>query len=117
MFENWHLKRNADNIVWLSLDKKNATVNSLSEDVLKELSTLLTQLAADKETGALVIRSAKKTGFIAGADIEQFEHLKTSEQATHVIRRGQLILEQLANLPFPTIRSIDVVSLIFRLNC
>ncbi len=106
-FENWHLKRDADNIVWLSLDKKNATVNSLGEAVLKELSTLLTQFAADKSMHALVIRSAKKTGFIAGADIEQFEQLKTSEQATQVIRRGQLILDQLAALPFPTLAMIQ----------
>lgn len=107
MLQHWRLTHDNNHVAWLVLDKKNATVNSLSKDVLEEFSTILTQLASDQTTSALVISSGKKTGFIAGADIEQFEEFESAEQAAQLIRRGQLIFDQLANLPFPTIAMIQ----------
>src|SRR4029077_1065867 len=55
---------------------------------------------------AVIIQSAKPSGFIAGADIEQFVQLKTALEAFDLIRQGQLIFDQLAALPIPTIAMI-----------
>ena len=107
MLQNWHLTIDSNHIAWLAFDKKNASVNALSKQVLEEFSSVLTELSKNKEIAGLVISSAKKSGFIAGADISEFEHFKTSEEATQLIRRGQLILDQLENLSFPTIAMIQ----------
>lgn len=106
MFQNWHLTLDNQHIAWLTLDKKNASVNSLGKQVLEEFSSALSELSKNKEIKGLVISSAKKSGFIAGADISEFEHFKTSEEATQLIRRGQLILDQLEKMTIPTIALI-----------
>jgi 3-hydroxyacyl-CoA dehydrogenase/enoyl-CoA hydratase/3-hydroxybutyryl-CoA epimerase len=68
---NWRLRTDEDGIAWLLFDKKDASANTLSADVLTELDAVLDKLERDRPRG-LVIRSAKPGGFIAGADIGQF---------------------------------------------
>ena len=68
---HWRLRTDEDGIAWLLFDKKDSSANTLSEDVLTELNAVLEKLERDHPRG-LVIRSAKRSGFIAGADIAQF---------------------------------------------
>ena len=35
---HWHLERDAENIVWLGLDRQGEKLNSLSTDVMLELN-------------------------------------------------------------------------------
>lgn len=103
---NWRLERDADDIAWLAFDKAGASTNVLSGQVMVELGARLKELAAKPPKG-LVIYSAKTSGFIAGADIKEFTTLKTPEDAFQMIRRGQLVLEQLEGLPCPTAALIN----------
>ena len=70
-WRHWRLARDDDGIAWLILDKQGASANTLSEDVLTELNDVLAAVERDQPKG-LVIRSAKRNGFIAGADIGEF---------------------------------------------
>lgn len=103
---NWRIERDSDGIAWLGFDKTDASTNVLSALVMLELGERLNELANEPPKG-LVIHSGKKTGFIAGADIKEFTTLKTPEAAFDMIRRGQLVVERLAKLPFPTVALIN----------
>ncbi len=98
---NWRLEQDPDGILWLTLDRADSGVNTLSSAVLEELEGLLPDLAHSGAKG-LVLRSGKAGGFIAGADITEFGALSGAAQALERIRRGQAILRQLELLPMPT---------------
>ncbi|MGA9854206.1 MAG: 3-hydroxyacyl-CoA dehydrogenase NAD-binding domain-containing protein [Gammaproteobacteria bacterium] len=103
---NWKIEYDTDGIAWLGFDKLGASTNVLSGQVMVELGETLKQLAIKPPTG-LVIYSAKASGFIAGADIKEFTALRTPEDAFQMIRRGQLVLEQLERLPCPSVALIN----------
>jgi 3-hydroxyacyl-CoA dehydrogenase/enoyl-CoA hydratase/3-hydroxybutyryl-CoA epimerase len=99
------MERDADGIVWLALDKPGTSANVLSSEVLTELGTLLGSLAAAPPR-ALIVRSAKPSGFIAGADIREFTAFKGPEDAFALIRAGQAVLDRLEDLPCPTVAAV-----------
>ncbi len=103
---DWRIERDADDIAWLCFDKAGASTNVLSGQVMLELGEQLGALAASPPRG-LVIYSAKQSGFIAGADIKEFTALKTPLDAFQMIRRGQLVLEQLEKLPCSSVALIN----------
>jgi len=101
----WKMDRDADGVVWLALDKPGTSANVLSSEVLIELGALVGGLAAAPPR-ALIVRSAKPSGFIAGADIREFTAFKGPEDAFALIRAGQGVLDRLEALPCPTIAAI-----------
>ncbi len=101
----WTLEVDADRIAWLTCDTPGTSTNVLSASVLKELAGKLTEIAAIKPVGVVVL-SAKASGFIAGADIKEFTALRTPEDAYALIRAGQLVLDQLENLPCPSVAAV-----------
>ncbi len=103
---NWSSIRDEANIAWLVLDKTNMSVNTLNAEVLEELHSLLQALQKDPVPLGLVIQSGKRSGFIAGADVQQFKDLETSDAAFNFIRQGQIVFNYLADLPFPTVALI-----------
>jgi 3-hydroxyacyl-CoA dehydrogenase / enoyl-CoA hydratase / 3-hydroxybutyryl-CoA epimerase len=101
----WRLERDADGIAWLTLDRADKSANALSADILRELELQIQALAAAPPKG-LVIRSGKKSGFIAGADIREFTTLRTPQEALAHILIGQRCFDHLEALPFPTVAAI-----------
>ena len=104
---SWTSVRDENNIVWLTLDRKDAPVNTLNTEILEAFLSLIQSLETETLPSGLVIQSAKKSGFIAGADIQEFKHLETPESAFNLIRQGQMVFNHLANLPFPTVALIQ----------
>src|ERR1700735_3467272 len=102
---NWRLRTDEDGIAWLLLDKKGASANTLSADVLMELFAILQKIERDQPRG-LVIRSAKRSGFIAGADIAQFRGVNDVAQIETVLARGHAVFDRLDRLPLPTVAVI-----------
>src|SRR6185369_10149964 len=70
-YRNFKLTRDADGVAWLLFDREGASANTLSADLIEELDKVLAELEGQRPPG-LVIRSAKKSGFIAGADVKAF---------------------------------------------
>ena len=101
----WALERDADGIAWLSFDKPGSSTNVLSRDALVELDSHLKTFDGSPPRG-VVIRSAKKSGFIAGADVREFTQLTSAEQAFELVRAAQAILDHLESLPCPTVAII-----------
>jgi len=101
----WALELDADGIAWLSFDKPGSSTNVLSRDALVELDSNLKTFDGSPPRG-VVIRSAKKSGFIAGADVREFTQLTSAEQAFELVRAAQAILDHLESLPCPTVAII-----------
>ncbi|WP_141456370.1 3-hydroxyacyl-CoA dehydrogenase NAD-binding domain-containing protein [Pseudoxanthomonas sp. z9] len=104
-FSHWQTELRSDGIVVLSFDRQGASVNAFSQDALIELSDLLERLAIDPPKG-LVLRSAKSSGFIAGADLKEFQEFDRRGTVSDAIRRGQSVFQKLAELPCPTVSAI-----------
>src|SRR5215469_16613583 len=102
---SWKLERDADGIAWLTLDKPGTSANVLSASVLAELDELLGALEHDRPRGAVLL-SAKKSGFVAGADIKEFTGVTDEASGYELIRRGQQVVNRVAALPFPTVAAI-----------
>jgi 3-hydroxyacyl-CoA dehydrogenase / enoyl-CoA hydratase / 3-hydroxybutyryl-CoA epimerase len=102
---NWRLRTDEDGVAWLLFDKKDSSANTLSEAVLNELDAVLDKLERDRPRG-LVIRSAKRSGFIAGADIAQFRGVTDPAPVEALLTRGHAVLDRLDRLPLPTIAVI-----------
>lgn len=98
--KNWRYEV-VDDIARLWLDCEGTGTNVISEAVLRELDALVDHARADPPK-ALVIRSAKPSGFAAGADIDSFAELR-GEKAQTMLRQGHAVLDKLEELPFPTI--------------
>lgn len=105
MTQHWRSRDDADGVRWLILDKAGGRTNVLSQDVLRELADLVEEMVSSPPAG-VVIKSAKASGFIAGADISEFRALADSGQAEELVRRGQRLLNQLEELPCPTVAAI-----------
>ena len=101
-YQHWRLESDDDRITWLYADKANESTNSLSREMLDELADIVGDLE-DSTSRGLVILSAKKNGFIAGADINTIAQAKTTEQAAEFIRHGQSIFNRIEKLRFPTV--------------
>jgi 3-hydroxyacyl-CoA dehydrogenase / enoyl-CoA hydratase / 3-hydroxybutyryl-CoA epimerase len=102
---NWSLEKDADGVAWLTLDKPGTSANVLSGSVLGELDGLLATLEREPPR-ALVVISAKKSGFVAGADIREFTGITDADSGYGLIHRGQQVLNRLAALPCPSVAAL-----------
>jgi 3-hydroxyacyl-CoA dehydrogenase/enoyl-CoA hydratase/3-hydroxybutyryl-CoA epimerase len=105
-YRHWKLEADRDDIVWLSFDTQGASANILSAEAMAELDAILDELRARNPRG-LVIRSGKESGFIAGADVEEFTRIRDADDAMRLVKRGWDLYEKLAALPFPTLALVN----------
>lgn len=101
---HWRFEENG-NIGTLTVDVEGKSANALSQSVLLELDQMLAELALRPLQG-LVIRSGKANGFIVGADVTEFRKITDSARAAELTRAGQLVLNRLESMPFPTVALI-----------
>ena len=104
-FSHWHPQIRDDGVVVLSLDRHDSSVNAMSQDVLLELGDLIERIAMDPPK-AVVIQSIKAAGFIAGADLKEFQEFDRRGTVNDAIRRGQSTYQKLTELPCPTVAAI-----------
>ncbi len=93
-------------IAWLTIDCAGSSVNRLSGEVLAELGRALDHFQS-APPAALVIRSGKAAGFVAGADIDEFSQLNDAATARAFIERGWTVFNRLAAVPWPTLALIQ----------
>lgn len=108
--KHWHPITDKDGIVWLGLKTANPGLNTLSKEVLEEFTSLLDGFDQTPPTG-LIIHSEKESGFVAGADIEEFTTLDTAEKAAALVARGWHLMNRLAAVRYPTLALIRGVCL------
>ncbi|NOT86591.1 MAG: 3-hydroxyacyl-CoA dehydrogenase [Lysobacter sp.] len=102
---HWKTELRPDGVFVLSFDREGESVNTFGQEVLIELNSLLERIVLEPPK-ALVLRSGKDKGFIAGADIREFQEFDRKGTIGDSIRRGQAIFQRIADLPFPTVAAI-----------
>ncbi len=103
---HWRFSRDGDDIAWLTIDCEGESTNTLGEAVITELRDVLVTLEASLPRG-LVIMSGKASGFIAGADIREFERYTDAQVVSERIREGHQVFAQLERLECPTIAAVS----------
>jgi 3-hydroxyacyl-CoA dehydrogenase / enoyl-CoA hydratase / 3-hydroxybutyryl-CoA epimerase len=104
--KHWQARADAQGIRWLTLDEANASANTLSAEVLAELAAELDEVEIEKPRG-VVFASGKSSGFILGADVNEFAKLRDAAEGTAAAAQGQALMQRIADLPMPTVAAID----------
>jgi 3-hydroxyacyl-CoA dehydrogenase/enoyl-CoA hydratase/3-hydroxybutyryl-CoA epimerase len=104
-YRNFKLTRDDDGIAWLLFDRAGASANTLSADVIEELDSVLAALENQRPSG-LVIRSAKPSGFVAGADVNEFRGASDPQPVETAIGRAHAVIDRLEALKVPTVAVI-----------
>ncbi|MGB0865679.1 MAG: 3-hydroxyacyl-CoA dehydrogenase NAD-binding domain-containing protein [Granulosicoccaceae bacterium] len=104
--EHWRLRVDDEGIAWLDADRAGEEANSLNEAMLNELDMALDHLNSHLPKG-LVIGSAKSSGFIAGADIREFDSHTSAKIVSSLISVAHQLFQKLEDFPAPTVCAID----------
>lgn len=102
---HWSQTIDEQNIVWLTFNRQDATMNTINAQVLNELKESIKSLPSTA-TG-LVIQSAKENSFIAGADIHQFVQFRDIKEAQELLLLGHEVFDLLESVTVPTVALID----------
>lgn len=105
--KHWRHHIDAASIAWVVLDQAESGSNTLSSEVLGELDELVALLEQHDALRGVVIKSAKASGFILGADITEFGKLGTAEAGALAAARGQRVMRRIAALRCPSVALIE----------
>lgn len=95
-----------DGIARVVFDLPDEPVNKITAGVRDELEPLFNQLRGDADVRAVVFLSGKRDSFIAGADIDEFVRLKSSDEALQLVRGGQRLVSRFGELDKPVVAAI-----------
>jgi len=102
-----------DGIAEVRFDAPGEKVNLLNEEALARLDEVLGRLETgcrDRSIRAVVVTSAKKGVFLAGADVKAFVAVARAGDpaaAAAKARDGQALFSRLAGLPVPTLAAVN----------
>ena len=99
-----------DHICVLTLDRPESGANIFDDATLDELNEHLDFIENDASLRGLIIASAKKSIFIAGADLKTLLQQAHSGEMRAFIAKGQKIFNRLADLKIPTVAAIHGAS-------
>jgi 3-hydroxyacyl-CoA dehydrogenase/enoyl-CoA hydratase/3-hydroxybutyryl-CoA epimerase len=91
----------------LVLDVKGRAVNVLNRQVLDDLDVALDRIAGEPSFRTLTIRSGKDSGFLAGADLQEFANVAGPAEANALSEKGQRLFNRLAGLRLVTVAVIS----------
>ena len=95
-----------DQICVLTFDRPDLAANIFDRATLEELSEHLDFVARNNALRGLILISAKKSIFIAGADLHSMSQFTDPADLDNLIRLGQRTFDQLETLSIPTIAAI-----------
>ena len=104
--ENIVVDREADGSYSLRIDVPGRGVNVITRQLLADLDGALDVLTRQERLPVVVIRSGKKTGFLAGADLHEFARIRDLPAALALSETGQRLFSRLSSLAAPTIAVI-----------
>jgi 3-hydroxyacyl-CoA dehydrogenase / enoyl-CoA hydratase / 3-hydroxybutyryl-CoA epimerase len=108
-FNHFKLRTDEHQITWVGIDVAGESVNTMGTPVLHELNALLDHFEKEAPK-SVVFYSEKKSGFIAGANVNEFVEIgKTNDlgAAEALVKRGYDVYERLANVNYPTLALIN----------
>ncbi|HXW22088.1 MAG TPA: enoyl-CoA hydratase-related protein, partial [Rhodomicrobium sp.] len=112
--KNWQFHIDLEQIAWATLDVKGQAQNTLGRATIEELDTILTAVADGVRANSvrgLVVMSGKEKSFVAGADIKEFDTLKTEADVVAAVRAVTEIFDRVERMPVPVVVAIHGVCL------
>src|SRR5262245_12447780 len=99
-----------DHICLLTFDRPDSGANIFDAATLDELNEHLDAVDQDASLRGLIIASAKKSIFVAGADLKTLLQAAKTGEMRGLIERGQQVFNRLADLRIPTVAAIHGAS-------
>ena len=99
-----------DHICVLTFDRPDSGANIFDAATLDDLNEHLDAVEKDASLRGLIIASAKKSIFVAGADLKTLLQGAQSGEMRGFIERGQQVFNRLADLKIPTVAAIHGAS-------
>ncbi len=106
--KHWSFKRDVENIGWLTINSP-GPVNTLSREAIMELESLVSrfeELGQSRELAGVVLLSGKDSGFIAGADVSEFDAMSDFSVLPEALKRTHALFERIENLKIPVVAGI-----------
>ncbi|MDB5528368.1 MAG: 3-hydroxyacyl-CoA dehydrogenase [Devosia sp.] len=107
--KHWHFAIDVEQLGWLTINTPGAPVNTLSREAITELEGLVAQfeeLASSKELTGVILLSGKDSGFIAGADVSEFDAMSDFSVLPEALKRTHALFQRIENLKIPMIAGI-----------
>ncbi len=104
-YRHWRQSLSADGHLTLTIDVADASANSLSAAVMRELHAIISSLPKDLK--GLIFESGKTDTFIMGADIKEFTTIFSADEAFEQVRQGQQIFDAIEALKIPSVALIN----------
>jgi 3-hydroxyacyl-CoA dehydrogenase/enoyl-CoA hydratase/3-hydroxybutyryl-CoA epimerase len=96
----------ADHICTLTFDRPESGANIFDADTLQDLSAHLDFIEKESSLEGVILASAKKSIFIAGADLKTLMRQAATGELRDFIAKGQQVFNRLAALKIPTVAAI-----------
>jgi len=95
-----------DQVCVLTFDRPDSAANIFDKAALMELSDHINYVMCNSDLKGVVLTSAKKSIFIAGADLTQLSKARTPEELRDMIELGQVVFNRLSTIGIPTVAAI-----------
>jgi 3-hydroxyacyl-CoA dehydrogenase/enoyl-CoA hydratase/3-hydroxybutyryl-CoA epimerase len=105
---SWRFHKDVEDIGWLTIDSPDAPVNTLSTAAILELEELIGRIegmADRRELVGVVLLSGKDSGFIAGADVREFDKMDLA-LLPDALRQAHKLFDRIENLKIPLVAGI-----------
>ncbi|MHB8864927.1 MAG: 3-hydroxyacyl-CoA dehydrogenase NAD-binding domain-containing protein [Pirellulaceae bacterium] len=109
--EHLRVERDERDIVTVTFDCPDRSVNVFEDNLLRELQVLIQDLESDASARLVVFRSGKESGFFAGADVRRIEQISSAEESESILQLGQRLFQRIELLPVPTVAVIHGICL------
>src|SRR6218665_2103682 len=106
---NWSFHRDVENLGLLTINTPGAPVNTLSREAIMELEALVgrfEELAASDELVGVILLSGKDSGFIAGADVSEFDAMSDFSVLPEALKRTHALFARIEKLKIPVVAGI-----------
>jgi len=105
----FRLEARPSGVYVLTFDDADKRVNLLDTRALESLRVVVAALQAKGAAAprALLLVSGKEGQFIAGADVNEFQRLESTQDAETKAKDAQAVFQEIADLPFPLVAAVN----------
>jgi len=107
--KHWTFTVDFEGLGWLTIDTPKSPVNTLSREAITELDTIITAVEGMIPAGGLkgvILLSGKTSGFIAGADVSEFDDMADPGVLTGALNRTHQLFDRIEALKVPMVAGI-----------
>jgi enoyl-CoA hydratase len=103
-FDTLHIERNGA-IAVVTIDRRNV-LNALDRATIDQLRRAALELGHDADVRCLILTGAGEKAFVAGADIQELEHLSPNQAEAYALD-GQHVFDLIEHLGKPVIAAVN----------